>query len=283
MILVTSAYGKVGRITIEKLLENNIEVCALDITPETENLKKFGVKDVIVGDMSDINICRKAVEKCDKIYFIPPLENEPTLCINMINATKSIGNSQFVYHSVLHTQKSSLIHHKAKGLAEEYLIDSDMNFTILNPTCYMFDINLPYLVEKKEWPCFWPNKTSYVDPDDVAEVALQVLTEDNHWHASYELVGSEVLNADEVMSIFKDVTGIIADIKYISPEEYFALSNKKISDYTEKAIRHLHAAYSQLGSKGNPNILTWLLNRKPTTMAEYISREYVKLQKTDEI
>ncbi len=276
MILVTSANGRVGRSAIEKLVEKGLDVCALDITPEVENLKKIGVKEIIIGDMADINVCGRAVEKCEKVYFVPPLDQEPTLCINMVNASKKAGVKHFVYHSVLHTQKSCLVHHRAKGLSEEYIIDSDINFTILNPTCYMFDLNVPKLVKDKVWFSAWPQKTSYVDPSDVAEVVTKVLTEDNHGHASYELVGDDLLNEQEVIDLFNKITGFNAEIKHITANERLEMF-EYVSDYTKKAICHLYAAYSYLGSKGNPNVLTWLLGRKPTSFEDYIKNELKNL------
>lgn len=277
MILVTSANGKVGRCAIKKLIEKGLDVYALDIAPDVEKLKEIGVKEVIVGDMADVNVCKEAVEKCEKVYFIPPVDQEPTLCINMVNASKKAGIKHFVYHSVLHTQKSSLVHHRAKGLGEEYLIDSDINFTILSPTCYMFNLNIPKLVKDKEWNSLWPQKTSYVDPDDVAEVAVKVLTEDTHERASYELVGCDLLDENEVIDLFTKVTGIKAKIKKIVPDDYFNAMNIEGSDYFKKVVRHLYIAYSYLGSKGNPNVLTWLLGRKPTLFEDYIKREVKNL------
>lgn len=47
--------------------------------------------------------------------------------------------------------------------------------------------------------------------------------------------------------------------------------------YGRECFRHLAETYSEYGIVGNPNVLSWLLQRKPTTFAQYVERELNKL------
>ena len=63
MILVTSANGHSGQFIIKQLVKSGYDVRATDISPETEKLKEtLGVKEVVVGDITDIRTIRKVVK-----------------------------------------------------------------------------------------------------------------------------------------------------------------------------------------------------------------------------
>ena len=47
----------------------------------------------------------------------------------------------------------------------------------------------------------------------------------------------------------------------------------KMPDYTIHGIQRLCIYYDRYGLTANPNVLTWLLGRKPTTFVEYVRRE----------
>lgn len=46
-----------------------------------------------------------------------------------------------------------------------------------------------------------------------------------------------------------------------------------LGEYQKQGMRRLFEYYGKHGIFGNPNVMTWLLGRKPTTFAEYIRRE----------
>ena len=45
------------------------------------------------------------------------------------------------------------------------------------------------------------------------------------------------------------------------------------AEYAYDVMYRLFGHYSRYGITGNPNVLTWLLGRKPTTLREYVQRE----------
>lgn len=42
--------------------------------------------------------------------------------------------------------------------------------------------------------------------------------------------------------------------------------------YGRECFRHLAETYSEYGIIGNTNVLSWLLQRKPMTFAQYVER-----------
>lgn len=45
------------------------------------------------------------------------------------------------------------------------------------------------------------------------------------------------------------------------------------ADYPYDVLYRLFGYYSRYGIRGNPNVLTWLLGRSPTTLREYVARQ----------
>ena len=48
--------------------------------------------------------------------------------------------------------------------------------------------------------------------------------------------------------------------------------------YEFEVFRAIGACYSQYDFVGNPNVMTWLLGRAPTTVEEYLRKEYARFQ-----
>src|SRR5258707_14964895 len=182
MILITGAGGKTGR-TLVKTLSKVESVCAFVHREENVSvLKSLGADKVVVGNMGDESAVRSAMQDVRAIYHICPnmSPNEMVIGKLIINEAQKAGVEHFVYHSVLHPQTQKMKHHWGKLRVEEMLFESDLPFTILQPAPYMQNLlaswksifedgvlRVPYSVN---------SKFSFVDLEDIAEVAQIVLT-----------------------------------------------------------------------------------------------------------
>src|SRR5688500_17619521 len=110
----------------------------------------------------------------------------------VIGQARKVRVEQFVYHSVLHPQTEKMNHHWQKMRVEEMIFESGLPFTILQPAPYMQNLlaGWKYIVEDGvlRVPYSVNSKFSFVDLEDPAEVASIVLTQPNHFSATYELV-----------------------------------------------------------------------------------------------
>ena len=59
----------------------------------------------------------------------------------MIDAAKSHGVSHFIYASVLHPCLRKLMNHDCKRYVEEYLIESGLPYTILQPSHFIHRVS----------------------------------------------------------------------------------------------------------------------------------------------
>ena len=280
MILVTSAYGNNGRRLIPKLAAEGIEVRAINLSDN----KELGADEVIVGNALDPVTLNKAMRDVESVFHVGPSfhPQEAEMGIAVINAASAAEVEHFVYDSVLHPQINALLQHRMKLTVEKHLINSNLNYTILQPMHYMQNINISNVYHGGLFiqASSLETRLSFVDMDDKVGVAAKVLTEDGHYGATYELCGDDYLNAIEIAEIMTKVLGRKIKPKLV-PKEYiisgFQKAHPDYGNYPAKGFNALFDYYSKYGFFGNPNVLQWLLGRNPTTLEDYIKKEFNKI------
>lgn len=282
MILVTSANGHTGQSIIKQLVKQGYEVRATDIAQSTTDLKqKLGVKEVLVGDLTNINIIREAVKGVDQIVYIPPLFIAEEALVGKYLVDEGIKQhiNQFVMISVTHPIMSTLLQHTAKREVEEYLayqeLKNHFNYTVLQPMHYMHNFDPSDVHAQGTYSIFYDINTrlSYVDSDDVGEITGKVLADPvKHTRATYELVGPDFLSPSELVDQYNELTGEHAVAKRVDNLNDFMDTVGFLNVYSREAVTHLADTYSKWGLAGNPNVLTWLLGRQPTTFKQYLQK-----------
>ena len=287
MILITGAAGKTGKAVIRKLAEKESLVKALVFHPEqVHEIETLGVKEVIVGDMCKSNFIQKAIQGVNSVYHICPNMHPDEFAIGkqLIDEAKAVGITHFVYHSVLHPQIEVMPHHWNKMRVEELLFECGLPYTILQPAVYMQNIlvNLGSILETGRYtvPYAVESRISMVDLEDVAQVAVVVLTEVNnngnqplHAGATYELVGTRPMSQTEVATILSHHLDrpVIAEQMSIDAWERRARSSG-LSEYQAKTLIKMFAYYEKYGFWGNSHVLSWLLNRPTTSYDAFLKR-----------
>jgi uncharacterized protein YbjT (DUF2867 family) len=277
MILLTGASGKTGK-SLVKVLSKAESVCAFVHREDQISVaQSLGAEKVIVGDLRDETTLHLAMEGARAVYHIcPNMSPDETVIGNLvIRAAKKAGVGHFVYHSVLHPQIEVMNHHWQKMRVEEMLCESGLPFTILQPAPYMQNLlagwknifadgvlRIPYSVH---------SKFSFIDLEDVAEVARVVLTEPNHLSATYELIGTPMLSHVDVAEILSRVLNrnVRAEKEEISN---WRSRMGGISVYALENLVSMFEYYDQWGLTGNPNVLKWILKREPTSLKMFADR-----------
>jgi len=278
MILITGAAGKTGRAVIRALLKSGEPIRALARREDqVVRLKSLGATEVIVGDLLDQASVNRAVQNVRAIYHIAPNVRPDETAIGRIvlDAAKSANVERFVFHSVLRPQIEAMPHHWQKLRVEELLFESGLSFTILQPTIYMQNIlanwnqitngiySIPYAPET----CL-----SMVDLEDVAQVAAKVLTEDGHRNAVYELVGVAAISQTEVAQILSEQLHRPVTVRQIPLEEWERNARANgMGEYQVTTLLKMFRYYERFGFAGNPNVLTYLLQRKPASFESFVA------------
>jgi uncharacterized protein YbjT (DUF2867 family) len=211
--------------------------------------------------------------------------SEATIGNLVIGEARKAGVEHFIYHSVLHPQTERMNHHWQKMRVEEMIFESGLPFTILQPAPYMQNLlaswksiveegvlRVPYSVEAK---------FSFIDLEDLAEVAKIVLTESNHMNAIYELVGTPPMSHVEVAEIcskvlHRHVRAEKEEIRDWKHRASIALAKDARSaereQYTLENLVRMFEYYDKWGLSGNPNALRWILKREPTSLESFVQR-----------
>jgi uncharacterized protein YbjT (DUF2867 family) len=280
MILVTGASGKTGQAVVAALALTGAPTRALvRRSSQIEELLHLGAHEAMAGDMRLAADMRRAVDHTRAVYHICPNvnPNEVEIGYRLIAAAKEAGVDHLVLHSVLHPQTEAMPHHWSKLRVEEALLESGLDFTVIQPAAYMQNL-LPgwkLITEAGVLRNPYPVETrlSLVDLRDVAEAAAIVLTERGHTGATYELTGTPPLSQTEVAHILSDALGrpVRAEAETIATWEARALA-AGLSDEQRDLLTRMFDYYARHGLTGNPNTLRWLLGREPTALAEFARR-----------
>jgi uncharacterized protein YbjT (DUF2867 family) len=287
MILITGAGGKTGKAISKALLAklkssgSNEKVRAMVHHPDQKKvMKDLGVAEVVTGDLRDQQAMNEATKGIRAVYHICPNvnPNEETIGQLAIMAARKAHVEQFVYHSVLHPGVESMPHHWLKFKVEEKLLESGLNFTILQPAAYMQNVlaQLSQIKERGIYPVPYAAETrlGMVDLEDVAKAAATVLTESTHLGAIYELAGSDILTQAEVAAAWSKQLGRKVEVEVIPLEAWEQRARASgMEAYAIEILLKMFRYYEQFGFWGNANVLGWLLGHPPTSFEAFIARE----------
>ncbi len=280
MILVTGAAGKTGQAIIRALLKRKKTIRALvHKDKQIQLLQSLGVQEVIAGDMGSQKTMNQVLQGVKAVYHICPNINPEEINIGqlVIKAAQSTKVDHVVYHSVFHPHIESMPHHWQKMRVEEMLFESGLSYTILQPAPYMQNLLAywPVIVQKGQYlvPYSENTRLSYVDLEDVAEVAAIVLSEAGHKGAIYELCGAENLSQIAICDILSHALGHRVAVQVMSLEAWQVdARNRGLGAYQINTLITMFRYYEQFGFLGNSRILDCLLHRSATSYADFVVR-----------
>lgn len=283
-ILVTSANGNQGKRLIPRLLAagHRVRACVRS-KGSADSLKELGVQEVLVGDLADPSFIREAVRGAATIYHIGPTlhPDERAIGFDIVDAAREAGVGHFVFSSVLHAITTDLIQHEIKRDIEEHLLSSGLEFTILQPANYMLATRMKPVFEESVFRLSWAldRYQSMVDLDDVTEVAAMVLAQPAlHSAATYELVGPGRFTAHDIGQVLSGVLGHEIRVERIDMASFirarFGNGDPVTFAHQARVSDSIEKRYSHHDFLGNPNVLSWLLGRSPTSFEDFVRKEY---------
>lgn len=276
-ILVVGANGKTGLHVI----------AALQARKEPIFIRGFGRSPItlpgveaIQGDLEVPADRARAVAGVDVVVHYSPSMHprETAMGTGMIDAAVAAGVKRFVYISVIHPQIDDLMNHEAKLAVESYLIDTDLDWTVLRPQHYMQNIDIRRAIESGEVVLPTPITAvlGHVDMVDLAEAAAKVALEPGHSFAAYDISGSrsEDLSTEQICAAISRLSGRPVEAREGTVAQFLARAAKgqAMTSYAIEAVHRLSGYYGRRGIKGNPNVLSWLLGRAPTSFDAYVAR-----------
>lgn len=280
MIVVTGAGGKTGRAVIAALARASMTTRALVRRPsQIQAASDLGAVEVTAVDFRQGLNLRRAMANARAVYHIGPNVHPQEIAIGrrVIAAARQARVEHFVLHSVLHPQAQAMAHHWRKLRLEETLLESSLDFTILQPAAYMQNLLavwagiIEHGILRNPYPA--DTRLSLVDLEDVAAAAAVVLASESHLGATYELVGTQPLSQFEVAAVLSKALGrpVRAEAEPVSRWETRA-ARAGLSQRRRQTLVRMFRYYRQHGLVGNPNVLGWLLGRDPVSLEQFARR-----------
>ncbi|WP_347269810.1 SDR family oxidoreductase [Rhizorhabdus histidinilytica] len=250
-------------------------------TLDAAAMKAAGVADTRQGGLLDIDALAAAMDGCGTVIHMAPALQDKEVAMGQfaIDAARRAGVDRFVYVSVINPQIDYLMNHRAKLAVEDYLIGSGLNYTIVRPMHYYQNIDVAAAVASGRMALTYSvdRPLGFVDMADVGEIVAKVAIEPGHDHAAYDLA-SDDHSGVELAAILTDLTGTPIEAFRLPLDQIVAMLAPMLAsepggvDWTASAIERLFTYYDRFGLRGNANVLSWLLGRKPNGFADYARR-----------
>lgn len=223
-ILITGAFGNVGRYVAKYALENGQQITVAGT--HTDILSEmFGTKAQVAHfDFSDPSTFGPVLQDIDRVFIMrPPHLGKPEDLKPFIDALKEKGGIRLVsFLSLIGVEKNPVPpHHKI----EKYIEDAGLPYCHIRPSFFMQNISGVHAFEIKHFDrIVVPVKealTSFIDAEDIGEITAKVLCNPGmHQNKGYAITGAEAIDYYMAARILSEELG--RNITYANPKPSLA-------------------------------------------------------------
>lgn len=294
LILVTAASGKQGSALLPFLTSTwkRLRLQCVSNTSKDRLRRQFPDAEVVqcrFEDIADARMLMQGVSAC--VLVTPAFHPRETTCgLNMIDAAAESfhANGPFrhmVLSSVLHCSLRALANHDSKRFVEEALVESDLPYTIVQPSHMMDNVPLERIMRQAK-PTFYARfdpdvKFSFTAAHDLGEAIANILKyPEQHTFAIYPLIStSRPMNYLEAIKTIAMVSGEDVEIQRLTLEENasgFAATvpdgtDENVRDAILRAFKRLMVYYETRGLVGNSSVMELVLGRRPLEYKEWVT------------
>jgi len=285
MILIAGATGVLGSEICRLFAKQGTAIRALvreTSDPEKiARLKEMGA-ETAVGDLKDRGSLDKACQDIKTVVSTVSgihgrLDGDTIARVdregqqNLIDAAKAAGVDRFIYISFPGGTEGFPLQ-DAKRTTEQALMESGINYTILQPTCFMevwLSPALGFDAVGGEARIYGTgeNKISFISYKDVAKFAAAAVDNPAAKNSVIELGGPEALSPLEVVKIFERATGRKFSLQHI-PEE---------------ALMQQKAATADPRAQSFAGLMLYAAEGSPIPMDETLKKFPIKLQSVEDL
>ncbi len=271
MILVTGATGNVGSEIARQLIAKEIpfRIYVRDADKAADMIGRDGYETAL-GDFSDETAFDAALEGISAVYMVTNQSDAFKADLQrMTGQIKDAGVDRFVMLSAEGDPDSEIFFVKRTGELEAVVREAGLNWTFLRPDWFMQNFAGFVAMGMVAFP-EGPGKTSFVDVRDVAEIAINAVTEPGHAHRTYRLTGPDAMTFAGAAARISAVLGRDIPFVGITPED---MRDALIAQGAEQWYAEMNAEMTfaiRMGMSFSPsNDIEFLLGRKPRSIETY--------------
>ncbi|MFM0551163.1 NmrA family NAD(P)-binding protein [Paraburkholderia sediminicola] len=246
-ILVSGATGRTGGAAIDELLQMGKRVRAY-VRSDDERaaaLRARGV-DIAVGDFTDIDAIRAAMEGVSSAYFLYPIA--PGIlgaAAYFAQAAKEAGVAAIVNMSQISARRESTSHAAQDHWISEQVFDwSGVPTTHLRPTFFADWLVYPHFAKqiwarkKIDFP-FENGRHAPISSDDQGRVIAHILANPaDHGGKTYTLHGPVEMNHTEIAAAMSEVLGVTIEYAPTSIDD-FKQQMEQVYKFPPFLVQHL--------------------------------------------
>jgi uncharacterized protein YbjT (DUF2867 family) len=277
-ILVTGATGTIGSLLTKILKGKNVEFVAgvRDIKKAKE---KLGSINAIEFDFANPATYEQAIAGVNKVFLLgPPMVLEMDKLISpFIDFLKQKKINRVVYVGALGLEHvKELPFH---NVIIKKLQDDGFDYTILKPSFFAQNF------KNYEWENITQRgityvtagqgKVGFIDAFDIANVAAEVLRNDQHNKKTYELTGPEALTYNDAATLLSEVTKKTVVYPNPTPVEYTeALRAAGAPDFVAPYMISVYSIIANNKANVITNDVEKITGKKPTPLREVLTKDF---------
>ncbi|MDR6499665.1 uncharacterized protein YbjT (DUF2867 family) [Burkholderia ambifaria] len=282
-ILVSGATGRTGGIAIDELLKMGRRVRAYVRTDDDRAaaLRQRGV-DIAVGDFTDINDIRAAMEGIRSAYFLHPIA--PGIigaAAYFAQAAKEADVKAIVNMSQISARRESKSHAAQDHWVSERVFDwSGVPTTHLRPTFFADWLVYPHFAKeiwarkKIEFP-FGNGRHAPIATDDQGRVIAHVLANpEGHEGKIYTLHGPVEMNHTEIAAAMSEALGARIEYEPSSIEEFRSKMENlyKFPPFLTQHLVEVAQNYRDGVFAGTNDVIEKITGKPPLSVQQFITQ-----------
>jgi uncharacterized protein YbjT (DUF2867 family) len=212
MILVTGGTGTTGRQLVRLLQEAGLPYRVLSRNKKRARTVLGDDAVIVEGDLNDPESLDEAFDGARKLFLLTATDpHQVEQEAHALEMAEAAGVARIVKVSVLGADENSPVSlGRWHAFSERQLLESSIASTILRPHYFMSNTLqfAPHIATHGSFALpLRDGHIGMIDVRDVAAVALQALTTDEHVGRVYDLTGAESLGFAEVATILREELG----------------------------------------------------------------------------
>jgi uncharacterized protein YbjT (DUF2867 family) len=274
--LVTGATGTVGRRVMRALSERGLQPRGFVRDLATATGLHGADADLVVGDFGDPKSVSAALEGVEQVFLT--CANHPLQVAwetAAIDEAETAGVRRIIKLSALGAEVGAPVaFFDAHGQIEEHLRATSLSWVLLRPAFKMSNLLAAAPGVQQAGALILPGagaKVAMIDPQDIADVAVEVLAGAGHDGRTYELTGPDAVTFDEVAAHLSTVLG--RPIGFVPGPDNAAVAQMVAAGVPEWFAANVVTQFRLLrqGSQAQANdVVHVLTGREPRTAAEFL-------------
>lgn len=280
-ILVFGATGSQQFNVIEEGKKKGAEVIAATSSEKSfDKLKNAGATPIL-GDLSDLARMHEITKDIDAIAFMIPVSlpnpfDGLVYAKNVIDAAKANDVKKIVWNTSgwLPDQKIGVPTDDVKLDIKEYLVNSGLEYVIIEPTIYMENMMggfcAPFIINEKKvaYPTPEAMPIGWIASKDVSAFVVEAIYNSNLKNDSFQISGLENLKGNDLANRFSK--GFGEDVVYYAqpPQEFKDILAPYVGEAGASAVASYYESLKtikEFPSKFNPNMAS-ILEKLPVEM-----------------